>query len=141
MVTVYGAERVDGRVGLWMEFIRGRRLDELLREQGALSAHEAAVTGLTVCRALSAVHRAGLLHRDIKAQNVMREDGGRLLLMDFGTGTLVSEARRTATPRRAWRGRRCTWPRSSLRAERPRSRATSTASVSSSSTSSRGRSP
>lgn len=92
VVTVYGAERVDGRVGLWMEFIRGRRLDELLREQGVWSAHEAAVAGLTVCRAVSAVHRAGLLHRDIKAQNVMREDGGRLLLMDFGTGTLLSEA-------------------------------------------------
>jgi serine/threonine protein kinase len=32
------------------------------------------------------VHRAGLIHRDIKAQNVMREAGGRIVLMDFGTG-------------------------------------------------------
>jgi serine/threonine-protein kinase len=91
VVTVYGAERVDGRVGLWMELIRGRRLDEVLRGQGPFSAHEAAVTGLTVCNALSAVHRAGLLHRDVKAQNVMREDGGRLVLMDFGTGLLEAD--------------------------------------------------
>ncbi len=37
-----------------------------------------------MAQALSAVHAAGLLHRDIKAANVMREEGGRILLMDFG---------------------------------------------------------
>ena len=42
--------------------------------------------GLQLCRAVSAVHAAGLLHRDIKAQNVMRADDGRVVLMDFGTG-------------------------------------------------------
>src|SRR5262249_14876964 len=47
---------------------------------------EAARIGLALCRALSAVHEAGLLHRDIKAQNVMREQGGRVVLMDFGAG-------------------------------------------------------
>lgn len=86
IVTVYGAERSGGRVGLWMELVEGRGLDQVLREQGPFGAHEAAVVGLTVCRALSAVHRNGLLHRDVKAQNVMREDGGRIVLMDFGTG-------------------------------------------------------
>ena len=91
IVTVYGAERISGRVGLWMEFIKGRPLEEALREQGPFSAHEAALIGLSVCRALSAVHRAGLLHRDIKAQNVTREDGGRVVLMDFGAGRLFSQ--------------------------------------------------
>src|SRR5207247_9654483 len=43
------------------------------------------------CRALCAVHRAGLLHREIKAQNVMREDGGRVVLMDFGTGRTLTD--------------------------------------------------
>ena len=42
--------------------------------------------GIEVCRALAAVHDAGLLHRDIKAQNVMQTADGRLVLMDFGTG-------------------------------------------------------
>ncbi len=40
-----------------------------------------------MCQALAAVHGRGLVHRDIKAQNVMREEGGRTVLMDFGAGT------------------------------------------------------
>jgi serine/threonine-protein kinase len=98
VVTVFGADQFDGKVGLWMELIKGRALADLLVDQGPLSAHEAALAGASVCRALSAVHRAGLLHRDIKAQNVMREDGGRVLLMDFGTGRLALEAPRTPEP-------------------------------------------
>jgi hypothetical protein len=42
--------------------------------------------GQDLCRALSAVHRAGYIHRDVKAKNVMRDDAGRIVLMDFGTG-------------------------------------------------------
>ena len=42
--------------------------------------------GEDLCRALSAVHRAGFIHRDVKAKNVMRDDTGRIVLMDFGTG-------------------------------------------------------
>lgn len=86
VVQVYGAERHDGRVGLWMEFVRGRTLDEQVRAHGTMGAREAALLGQELCRALTAVHRAGLVHRDVKARNVMREDGGRIVLMDFGTG-------------------------------------------------------
>jgi|KBSSwiStaDraftv2_1062776.scaffolds.fasta_scaffold03054_6 serine/threonine-protein kinase len=86
IVTVYGAAVEQGRVGLWMELIRGITLAQAVDKQGPFSAREASLVGLDVCRALTAVHRAGLLHRDVKAQNVMREDGGRIVLMDFGTG-------------------------------------------------------
>ncbi len=58
----------------------------MLSDQGPVGAAEATLIGIDLCRALSAVHRAGLLHRDVKARNVMREDGGRIVLMDFGTG-------------------------------------------------------
>ena len=91
VVTVYGADRIDGRVGLWMEFVRGRTLEHLLNQNGAMSPQEAAAIGLDLCRALSAVHRAGLVHRDVKAQNVMREANGRVVLMDFGTGEPVTD--------------------------------------------------
>jgi TolB-like protein/Tfp pilus assembly protein PilF len=84
VVTVFGADYFDERVGLWMEFIKGQTLKQIQQEQGSCSAQEAALIGLSLCLALAAVHRAGVLHRDIKAQNVMREVGGRIVLMDFG---------------------------------------------------------
>lgn len=93
VVTVYGADEFDGRVGIWMEFVAGRTMKEILQQQGPFGASEAAVIGRDLCRALSAVHQRGFLHRDIKAQNVMREAGGRTVLMDFGAGELAdSEA-------------------------------------------------
>jgi len=91
VVTVHGAERHEGRVGLWMELLEGRTLSALVREQGPFGAREAGGIGLDLCRALAAVHAAGLVHRDVKAQNVMREAGGRILLMDFGAGKELHE--------------------------------------------------
>jgi serine/threonine-protein kinase len=88
IVPVHGIDRHEGRVGFWTDFVHGKTLTTLVAEQGVLGAREAALIGLDVARALSAVHRAGFLHRDIKAENVMREDGGRILLMDFGLSSL-----------------------------------------------------
>jgi serine/threonine-protein kinase len=90
VVTVFGAEVHDGRVGIWMEFIRGRSLEQLLREHGPFGAREATLIGIDLCRALAAVHGTHVVHGDIKAPNVMREEGGRILLMDFGAGLDVS---------------------------------------------------
>lgn len=86
VVTVHGAERLDGHVGIWTEFIHGHTLAHRVRQHGPFSADEASAIGIDLCRALAAVHQAGLLHRDIKAQNVMREQGGRIVLMDLGAG-------------------------------------------------------
>ena len=93
VLTVYGAESVEGRVGIWTEFIDGRTLDALVRERGFLTPDEVVAIGFDLCRALAAVHGAGLLHRDIKAHNVMRETGGRIVLMDFGTGQDLTRVR------------------------------------------------
>jgi TolB-like protein/Tfp pilus assembly protein PilF len=102
VITIYGAEEVNGRVGLWMEFIKGFTLEEVLRQSGTFSAREATFIGLDLCRALAAVHATGLVHRDVKAANVMREQGGRIVLMDFGTGQDLSmagpEGRMAGTP-------------------------------------------
>jgi tetratricopeptide (TPR) repeat protein len=92
VVHVYGIDRHDGRVGFWTDFVSGKTLADLLARQGPFGYREAALIGLDVARALSAVHRAGILHRDIKAENVMREEGGRILLMDFGLSTLPQAA-------------------------------------------------
>ena len=86
VATIYGAEMIDGRIGLWMEFVRGRTFEALLRSGHQFSWFDVVAIGQELCRAVSAVHAAGVLHRDIKAQNVMRADDGRVVLMDFGTG-------------------------------------------------------
>ena len=86
VVTVYGADVRDGRAGLWMELVDGHTLEAWLRTNGAMGSGEATAVGIDLCRALAAVHGAGLVHGDVKAQNVMREQGGRIVLMDFGAG-------------------------------------------------------
>lgn len=86
VVTVYGALQIGSEVGLWMELVRGRSLADVVGADGPRGPEEATVIVLSVCRALAAVHAAGLVHRDVKAHNVMRESGGRIVLMDFGAG-------------------------------------------------------
>ena len=74
--------------------------------------------GIDLCRALSALHAAGLLHRDIKPHNVMREVGGRIVLMDFSGAQAM--ARRTDRQVR-FRARRSSWRRSCSTEPTPRS--------------------
>jgi len=91
VVNVLAVESHGDRVGLCMEFIRGETLDAVRRTHGTLNAREAMAIVEDVCRALAAVHRAGFVHRDVKARNVMREQGGRIVLMDFGTGRAMEQ--------------------------------------------------
>ncbi len=86
VVTIYGEEKIEDRIGQWMEFVAGHTLEELLDHGKVVGAADAIGIGLEVCRAVSAVHGAGLLHRDIKTHNVMRAQDGRIVLMDFGAG-------------------------------------------------------
>jgi serine/threonine-protein kinase len=91
VVTVHGADSHDGRTGFWMDLVDGETLADLMA-RGRLSAGEAAHIGQEVCRALAAMHQVNLVHRDVKAQNVMRaSDGGRIILMDFGAGEFIGD--------------------------------------------------
>lgn len=97
VVTIYGAERIGDTVGLWMELIDGETVEQRLARGVSFKPSEVIEIGTQICRAIAAVHGAGLLHRDIKAQNVMLATDGRAVLMDFGTGWEMSE--RTASTR------------------------------------------
>jgi serine/threonine protein kinase len=94
VVTVHGADVHDGRLGFWMDFVDGLTLKEVILRGGPRSAGEAGAWGQDLCRALAAVHAAEIVHRGVKAQNVMRQaHDGRLILMDFGAGELHGQAR------------------------------------------------
>ncbi len=86
IISVHGAAEIDGELGVWMDFIHGRTLDHIVGADGQMSAQEAMVVGESLCDALAAAHQASVLHRDIKAENVMRETGGKIVLLDFGIG-------------------------------------------------------
>jgi len=99
VVTVFGAERRGGRVGIWTEFVEGQTLASILENRGPLPVTEAIAVALQLCDALSAIHAAGLVHGDVKAQNVLRDQSGRVVLVDLGTGReRVSVARSTSGP-------------------------------------------
>jgi serine/threonine-protein kinase len=86
VVSIYGADRIDDRVGLWMELIDGETLQQAMERGRAFSPADAIRIGLELAGAIGAVHDAGLLHRDVKPHNIMLARDGRVVLMDFGTG-------------------------------------------------------
>jgi len=100
VVSVYdqGAELApDGHhVFLVMELVEGRTLRELLRERGRLTPAEAISIMEPVLSALSAAHRAGLAHRDVKPENILLSDDGIVKVADFGLARAV-ESDATAT--------------------------------------------
>jgi len=87
-------ELPDGRVWYAMELLGGRALDQLIADEGRISPARAIALLRMTCKGLAAAHEAGVVHRDVKPQNlVVIERGGRehLVLVDFGialpTGT------------------------------------------------------
>ena len=91
VLLVLGADVHDGRAGMWTELLEGATFEQLLAGLGPAHWREIAGYGIDLCRALAAVHAVGLVHRDVKAANVMRERGGRIVLMDFGSAGEVGE--------------------------------------------------
>jgi serine/threonine protein kinase/beta-lactam-binding protein with PASTA domain len=79
-------------VYLVMELIRGRTLRQLLRERGPLPAADALAVIEPVLAALRAAHDAGIIHRDVKPENVLLADDGRVEVADFGLARAVNSA-------------------------------------------------
>jgi serine/threonine-protein kinase len=84
VVRVFDVGSDDGRPFIAMEYIEGETLAELVARRGRLPAGEAATLGMQLCAGLAASHAAGLVHRDVKPQNLLLGTGGVLKLGDFG---------------------------------------------------------
>jgi serine/threonine protein kinase len=82
-------EEPDGSPWIVMELLSGRTLAEALDADGPLPIPEVTRIGLRLLDVLEAVHRAGLVHRDVKPSNVFLCDGGRVVLTDFGIACAV----------------------------------------------------
>lgn len=97
VVSVYDVAVVDGCPWIVMELVHGRSLGDVLRQEGALDTREAARIGLEVLGALEAAHAAGVLHRDVKPDNVLLGRHNRVVLADFGIAQIEGEATLTHT--------------------------------------------
>ena len=80
-------EEKDGRVTVLEEYVQGDTLDFLLRGK-PFSPEETRRIAMQVCRALQALHGAGIVHRDVKPQNIMLR-GGKAVLIDFDASRVV----------------------------------------------------
>ena len=84
VVRVFDVGEDDGRPFIAMEYVEGETLAELLARRGPLPAAEVARLGTQMCAGLAAAHAAGLVHRDVKPQNLLLGTDGVLKLGDFG---------------------------------------------------------
>ncbi|WP_433509896.1 protein kinase domain-containing protein [Nonomuraea sp. CA-143628] len=97
VATVYDVLEEHGHPWIVMELVHSRTLGELVREDGPMTPAEAADIGLQLLEALRAAHAAGVLHRDVKPDNVLLTPDNRAVLTDFGIATTEGEAPVTRT--------------------------------------------
>ncbi|HET7432366.1 MAG TPA: Stk1 family PASTA domain-containing Ser/Thr kinase [Nocardioides sp.] len=98
VVGVYDQGDEDGTVFLVMELVSGHTMRDLVRKEAPLTPARALALLDPVLSALAAAHRAGLIHRDVKPENVLIADDGRVKVADFGLAKAVSaDTQHTAT--------------------------------------------
>jgi eukaryotic-like serine/threonine-protein kinase len=84
VVSVYDQGSDGHHLYLAMEYVRGRTLRHLLTERGKLSPRESLDIIESVLAGLAAAHQAGIVHRDVKPENVLLAEDGRVKVADFG---------------------------------------------------------
>ncbi len=84
VIRIFDLGQSDGIKFITMDFVEGRDLRALLVERGKFPGEEASRLMLQICRALEAAHAEGVIHRDLKPQNIMVTGDGRVYVMDFG---------------------------------------------------------
>jgi tetratricopeptide (TPR) repeat protein/predicted Ser/Thr protein kinase len=89
VIRMYDLGEDAGMRFITMELVEGRDLRSIMEEKGKLPPAEAVEILEQTCRALEAAHTVGILHRDLKPQNIMRDADGRVVVMDFGLARTI----------------------------------------------------
>ncbi|MEV0149640.1 protein kinase [Nonomuraea sp. NPDC050733] len=97
VVVIHDVVEEDGRPWIVMQLVPSRSLAQVIGERGPLPVGQVALIGERVLGALRAAHATGVLHRDVKPENVLLAHDGRVVLTDFGIATLEAEPGLTAT--------------------------------------------
>jgi serine/threonine-protein kinase len=88
---VYDIGAVEGMPFISMEYVDGEDLASLLTRIGRLPADKAVETARKLCSGLAAAHDRGVIHRDLKPQNIMMNKRGEVVIMDFGLAAIAGE--------------------------------------------------
>jgi serine/threonine protein kinase len=96
-ISVHDVVTHAGRPCLIMEYLRSEPLDAVLVSRGGLPPQEAAAIGAQVAAALAEAHTAGIVHRDVKPENVLITEDGTAKITDFGVSRAVGVGTVTAT--------------------------------------------
>ena len=97
VVRIFDLGEAEGAKFISMEYVDGRDLRSLLIERGKFEPEEAVGIIEQVCHALDAAHTAGVIHRDLKPQNIMVDKHGRVAVMDFGIARTAEASGLTQT--------------------------------------------
>ena len=92
VVRTYDLGQTGGTYYITMELVRGTALGTFIREAGRLDTGATLTIGKQLCRALEVAHEQGIVHRDIKPQNLLVDPAGFLKVMDFGIARLAESA-------------------------------------------------
>ena len=84
VIRIFDLGQADGIKFITMDFVEGKDLRGIITEKGKLPHEQAAKIMLQICRGLEAAHTEGVIHRDLKPQNIMVDATGRAYVMDFG---------------------------------------------------------
>ena len=90
IVSVYDVGQEGDTHYIVMEYIEGRNLKEIIREQGKLSVDQAVDITRQICDGLQDAHENGIVHRDVKPHNILVMDNGRVKVTDFGIAQMMS---------------------------------------------------
>ncbi len=83
IATLYDFQETNGQLFIFMEFVDGESLEDLIKNR-AFSVDETLEVFAAICEAIAYIHRHGVIHRDIKSQNIKLTAGGTVKLLDFG---------------------------------------------------------
>ncbi len=89
VVRTHDLGEVAGMHYITMEFVEGVNLKDLIKKRGSLPLRVAVTVGKQLCRALEVAHEQGIIHRDVKPQNIVVDPGGFIKVMDFGIARLA----------------------------------------------------
>jgi len=92
VLAVYGADLHHQAAGFWSDLLEGQTLEERLAGKPPLNWGEKIAIMVETAEALAAVHRAGIIHGDVKASNIMLDREKGAILMDFGAGHISGQA-------------------------------------------------